>query len=146
MTTNVRSSISSLIGYASCRYLTIRNILHLHISSYYWIRVSLFIIYSNIGKGENQWFILEAVPGWKRATLSGAVSTSSWHFADVNLRCHSVRQCNVVFSRVNNVRNACKHQRYRQHYWWGFFMRWHKVTRIWRIQLLFVVLYVLEPK
>ena len=48
--------------------------------------------------GEKLWFILQQLTGWKRATLSGAVPTSFWHFADVSLRCHNIRQSNVFFS------------------------------------------------
>ena len=75
--------------------------------------------------------------GRKRATLSGAIPMSFWHFADVSLRFHDIRRCNVAFSRVSNVRNVCKQQRHNQNCLRDIFMRWRKVGRIWRIQLLF---------
>ena len=87
-------------------------------------------------KSQYPLFILQQITGRKRATLSGAVLTSFWHFAGVSLRFHNVRRCNFVLSRVNNVRNICKRQRYSQNCWRDFFILWRKVGRIWRIQLL----------
>ena len=39
--------------------------------------------------------------------------------------------------QVNNVKNACKRQRYSQNCWRDVFIRWRNVGRIWRIRLLF---------
>ena len=69
--------------------------------------------------------------------LNSVISTSFGRFADVSLRFHNLRRCNVVFYRVNNVRNACKQQRYSKNCWRDCFMRWRKVGRIWSIQLRF---------
>ena len=83
-----------------------------------------------------QWLILQQITGRKRAMLSGFVLTSFWHFADVSLRFHDIRRCNVIFLAYN-IRNACKRQHYSQNCWRDFFIWRREVGRIWRIQLLF---------
>ena len=70
--------------------------------------------------------------------LSGIVPTSFWHFLGFADEEHNIRWWNVIFSCINNLRNACKCQCYSQNCWQDFFILWQKVGRIfWSIQLLF---------
>ena len=98
------------------------------------------IMYSNTPRLYSQWLnsvIYSATNHWVKAR------DAIWHRSDAILTLLTSvfvsTTLDVVTSlfRVNNVRNACKQQRYSQNYWRGFLIRWRTVGRIWRVQLRF---------
>ena len=96
--------------------------------------------YSNIPRLYSQWLnsvTYSATSHWTEARDAiwrrfDIIFTLCWRQSSFPRRLTVQR-----FSRVNNVRNACKRQHTSQNCWRDFFIWWRKNGRIWRIQLLF---------